>query len=113
MIKWIKKILGITELEERVANLQDICDNQRMFISQQMLELQKHINVDVDMGFYENKVIVSGTYMKRPYVQIYDLSGKNFSHIVDYLKVLLHHSRIMNIDCPSDMLCSFKDHLRN
>ena len=57
MIKWVKRVLGITLLEREIELLRVIIDAHRTFVSQQMAELKNYTRVDADVGYRGNNTI--------------------------------------------------------
>jgi hypothetical protein len=101
MINWLKKILGITALEEENKRLCQVVCTHRKYVKDKIAALQEYTRVDADVGFRgNNTIILTGVYLNRAYVQFYDLGDGEFQRLVRHLKEMKDHALIRNIDAP-------------
>lgn len=98
---WIKKVLGITALEQENARLKLLVRHQERYVSEKIKELQDYTRVDADMGVRgHNTIILTGVYRNKAYVRFYDVKGDDFAGFVEHLRDLKGHALIRNIDHP-------------
>ena len=108
MKNWIKKVLGIAELEAENKRLNSTVDLQRTalsahrrFVLQKMAELREYTRVDADIGFRgNNTIILTGVYRGEGFVRFYDLGDGEFKTLVEQLRDMKDHSLIRHIDAP-------------
>lgn len=132
MLTWIKNKLGITELENKVIELNQSLEKeieQRIefenqvssfktkltvvgynihTINESLSELHKLNTIDVDVGYRgQNTIILTGVFNGKGYVQFYDLHTEEFGYLVKQLKDMNKHQWVRNIDCPFDFKGGF------
>jgi len=101
MIKFLKKILGITVLEKENRRLKAAMDIHRDFVNETLDELKEFIRVDADVGFRgNNTIIVTGLYHGKPFVNFWDLGDGEFERLMDHLRAMQKYALIRNIDAP-------------
>ena len=101
MKNWIKKKLGITQLENENKELQRMMQNHRLYVYEKVKELKEYTRVDADMGFRGNNTIVlTGVYKKQAFVRFYDVGDYEFEALVEQLRHMKDHALIRNIDSP-------------
>jgi hypothetical protein len=101
MKKIIKKILGITKLEEKIINLQLRIIQHEEFVINKMAELKEYTRVDADVGIRgNNTIILTGVYHKKAYVQFWDIGDGEFEKLADYLRHMQNYALLRNIDAP-------------
>ena len=101
MKNWIKKKLGITQLENENKVLRSQLQSHREYVTDKIGELKEYTRVDADMGFRGNNTIVlTGVYRKQAFVRFYDLGDGEFEALVEQLKHMKDHALIRHIDMP-------------
>ena len=101
MINWIKKKLGITQLENENKALRSQLQSHRDYVAEKVGELKEYTRVDVDMGFRGNNTIVlTGVYGNQAFVRFYDMGDGEFKMLVDQLKYMKEHALIRHLDMP-------------
>jgi hypothetical protein len=104
MKNWIKKKLGITQLENENKVLRSQLQSHREYVDEKVGELKDYTRVDADMGFRGNNTIVlTGVYRKQAFVRFYDIGDGEFEALVNQLKQMKDHALIRNLDMPQKM----------
>lgn len=98
---WIKKKLGITQLEHENKILRCQLQSHREYVTDKIGELKEYTRVDADMGFRGNNTIVlTGVYRNQAFVRFYDLGDGEFISLVEQLKRMKDHALIRHVDIP-------------
>lgn len=98
---WIKKYLGICDIEKKVAKTENRICTHETFVINKMAELKEYTRVDADVGFRgNNTIILTGVYKRQAYVQFYDMGDANFRNLVEQLKYQQDCALIRHIDAP-------------
>lgn len=109
MLEWIKRKLGILDLERENMELKRQLQSHRDFVSAKVAELKEYTRVDADVGFRgNNTIILTGVYRNRAYVQFYDLGDGEFVRLVEHLKGMKGHALIRHIDAPPQFKGAFE-----
>lgn len=104
MKNWIKKKLGITQLENENKVLRIQLQSHREYVTEKVSELKEYTRVDADLGVRGNNTIVlTGVYRKQAFVRFYDLGDGEFMALVDQLKHMKDHALIRHLDMPQQM----------
>jgi len=128
--KWLKKKLGIIDLEEHIKQLQKEVEDNKQYttslekqiepirkdvlyesqrIEKTLTQLKEFTKVDADVGVISNNtIILTGVYHNKAYVQFYDLGNGEFGRLVEQLKDMKDHALIRNIDSPPAFHGMFK-----
>lgn len=98
MIKWFKKLLFI------VKNY----DVDRTFVINRIEKAERIIkdrtDIHADVHYKSgNQIVVIGRYKNRNYIQTFNVSGDDFSGLVDRLKDMERYGHIGRIDAPPQM----------
>lgn len=119
LVKW----LGVEELQdqfqdlnkdllvalERVESLEDklASNNSRLNRAEQevgsaMKVFNKYLRADVDVDAYrgDNTIVLTGMLRGKGYVQFYDLSGSEFTELVERMRDMRKCSMLRTIDAP-------------
>jgi hypothetical protein len=104
LVRYFKKILGLTELEKEVASLRlenGSLGRSLKSIQAKFEDLDKLTRYDVDVGFRgQCSVVLTGVYKGKGYVQYYDIPYQEFEWMVEDMRERRKHNLIRNIDCP-------------
>ncbi len=101
MIKWIKRRLGITQLECENRALRAQLKSHANYVVDKMAELKAYTRVDADMGMRgNNTIILTGVYKKRAFVKFYDVGDGEFRLLAEHLQRLKGHALIRHVDRP-------------
>jgi hypothetical protein len=101
MKNWIKKKLGITQLENENKELRRLLQSHREYVAEKVGELKEYTRVDADIGFRGNNTIVlTGVYKKQAFIRFYDIGDGEFEALVNQLKNMKDHALIRNLDMP-------------
>jgi len=109
LIKYIKKLLGIADLEAKIESLESKnyslrmdLNFQREEINNKLGELKQFARVDADIGFRgNNTIILTGAYRNKGYVQFYDMGNGEFANLIEELKYRQKSALIRHIDKPA------------
>ncbi len=108
--KWLKKVLGITELEAKNKELLYSYRSVESELEAIKSEIHAMDRVDIDVDLYNrgrNTIILTGCYKGRGYVRFYDLPQNEFTHYVERTEHEKKHNLIRNVDCPPTMKAWF------
>jgi ATP-dependent exoDNAse (exonuclease V) alpha subunit len=109
MKNWIKKKLGITQLENENKVLRNQLQSHREYVAEKIGELKEYTRVDADMGVRGNNTIVlTGVYRKRAFVQFYDIGDGEFQRLVEMLRDMKDHALVRHIDKPPSFHGTFE-----
>jgi hypothetical protein len=109
MKNWIKKKLGITQLENENKVLRSQLQSHREYVSEKIGELKEYTRVDADVGFRGNNTIVlTGVYRNKAFVRFYDLGDGEFKALVEQLKYMNDHALIRHLDAPPSFHGTFE-----
>lgn len=102
MKNWIKRILGITQLENENKELREQLQSHRAYVGNKFDKLQSYITVDADIGWHRgrNTIVLTGVYRGKGFVKFYDVGEREFIHMVEYLQDMKKHALIRNLDAP-------------
>ena len=107
MRTWIRKWLGVTELEGDVETQRRMIVDQTIKISKRIEELDRLTCRDADIGFRGNcTIVLTGVYRGKAYVQFYDVDPEEFRHMVEIFKGKKNFFR--HIDAPHPLAGWFK-----
>lgn len=109
IISWLKKILGVTALEEDNKRLRSIVKGQREFVVGRIADLKEYTRVDADLGVRGNNTIVlTGVYRNQAYVRFYDIGEGEFKRLIEQMASMKDHCLIRHIDQPPSIRGTFK-----
>jgi len=109
MKNWIKRILGITALENENKILTATIKGHKQFVTDKIADLKEYTRVDADIGIRgNNTIILTGVYRKRAFVRFYDIGDGEFMRLVEQMKDMKDHSLIRNVDAPPQFMSSFE-----
>lgn len=101
MINWLKRYLGITELERENIRLRSYVERHERYIDRKVEELKDYTRVDADIGIRGNNTIVlTGVYRNKGFVRFYDMGDGEFKKLVEQLQYMRDHCLIRHIDEP-------------
>jgi hypothetical protein len=101
MKNWLKKFLGITQLENDNKHMLSQLRNHHAYIAEKIAELKSYTCVDADVGFRGNNTIVlTGVYRNQGFVRFYDVGEGEFEKLVNQLRIMNDHALIRNVDAP-------------
>lgn len=106
----LKTWLGVTAVEEKNKSLSQQLLSQQIQLREAIAELKDYTRVDADISPYrrgECSVIVTGVYRNKGFVSFYDMSSRELSEVVDFIKHKERHALVRNIDAPSGFRQSF------
>ena len=70
--------------------------------SKDVLNIKKSIKsnteINADLGYYENTIIVIGHYKNGDYINMYNMNNSTFTDMVDYLNYLKKNGCINRVD---------------
>lgn len=102
MKNYIKKILGISKLENDNECLKYELREKQSQINKTLDQLKEFARVDADIGFRgNNTIILAGVYRNKGYVQFYDMGDGEFAHLIEELKYRQKSALIRHIDKPA------------
>lgn len=108
MIRYLKKWIGMTQLEREFKELQASTTAQTKHINLVLEEIKSHTRVDADIGFRSNNtIILTGVYHKRAFVKFYDLGAGEFTSLVEQLKHMKSYALVRHIDAPPSFRATF------
>lgn len=101
MKNWIRKRLGIIQLENENRVLRSEIQSHRKFVIEKIGELKEYTRVDADIGIRGNNTIVlTGVYRNKGFVRFYDLGDGEFEKLVEQLRYMKDNALIRNLDEP-------------
>lgn len=101
MINWLKRYLGITELERENIRLRSYVERHERYVDRKVEELKDYTRVDADIGIRGNNTIVlTGVYKNQGFVRFYDIGDGEFKKLVDQMDHMRDHCLIRHIDKP-------------
>lgn len=108
--KWLKKMLGITELEGYNKELLALYHHTESELETLKSEIHKMDRVDIDISPHQrgqNTIVLTGCYKGKGYVQFYDVPHDEFAHYVERLQYEKKSNLIRNVDCPPNVRAYF------
>jgi hypothetical protein len=120
MKNFIKKILGITALEQENQLLWEALEAERdalkaevnmhrAYVRERMAELKEYTRVDADIGYRgNNTIILSGVFRNKAFVRFYEMGDGEFKALVDQIQAMKDHALIRNVDWPPELRGAFK-----
>ena len=104
-MKIINKIKALWKLPEQLKQEVEYLSRRLTCLQSQIEYAEKFIrdrtDVSVDVGYRgPDTVIVTGKYRGVDYVQVYDVTGTEFHHIVQELQEMRKHHKLKAIDHP-------------
>lgn len=109
MKNWLKKLLGVDELERQNRNLREELDVMHTFMRQKFERLEKHERIDADLSIKRGEctIVLTGVFRGRGYVEFYDIPLKEFEALVQHYRNMRKHHLIRNIDRPPNFYGAF------
>lgn len=107
-MKWLKNLLGITALEEQIADQSKQIKWLSNRVETKFTDYDKLTTRDFDFGYRGNcTVVLTGVFRGRGYVQFYDMPFEQFQNEVERYRDMKKHNLMRNIDGPPNFYGAF------
>lgn len=105
----IRKFIGIEDDVERSERQIEDIKNGLSACGKKFEEYDKLKNMDIDASFRGDcTVVLTGIFKGKGYVRFYDITQKEFEHLVLDYQERRKHSLIRNVDAPPQFYGAFK-----